>query len=100
MRRNSSRRVLPSFFGRQGVARAPWGAGPEPAYENGWNALNQLIREDYSWNGREPNVYYVRRNGCYYDFSGVSGLDFADDSRAFTVTDIDGDGNLDILLKS
>jgi tetratricopeptide (TPR) repeat protein len=30
----------------------------------------------------------------------VSGLDFADDSRAFAVTDFDGDGNLDIVLKS
>src|SRR4029078_13209265 len=36
----------------------------------------------------------------FYDFSGVSGLDFADDSRAFAVTDIDNDGNLDIVLKS
>jgi tetratricopeptide (TPR) repeat protein len=45
-------------------------------------------------------VFYVRRGGRYYDFSGVSGLDCADDSRAFAVTDIDGDGNLDLLLKS
>jgi tetratricopeptide (TPR) repeat protein len=97
---NSSPQDLSSFFWRQVVARSPLEARPEPAYENGWNALNQLIREDYSWNGREPNVFYARRNGRYYDFSGVSGLDFADDSRAFTVTDIDGDGNLDVLLKS
>ena len=34
------------------------------------------------------------------DASGVSGFDFADDSRAFAVTDFDGDGNPDILLKS
>lgn len=91
---NTSTKDLMSFFWRQVVAQST------PAYESGWNALNQLIREDYSWNGREPNVFYVRRNGRYYDFSGVSGLDFADDSRAFAVTDIDGDGNLDILLKS
>ena len=30
----------------------------------------------------------------------MSGLDFADDSRAFAVTDLDGDGNPDLLLKS
>ncbi len=36
----------------------------------------------------------------FHDFSGVSGLDFAEDSRAFAVTDIDHDGNLDIILKS
>ncbi|MEO7142349.1 MAG: tetratricopeptide repeat protein, partial [Bryobacteraceae bacterium] len=66
----------------------------------GWNAINQLIREDYSWSGREPNVFYVRRGGRYHDFSGVSGIDFAEDSRAFAVTDVDGDGNLDVILKN
>ncbi len=30
----------------------------------------------------------------------MSGLDFAEDSRAFAVTDLDGDGNPDLLLKS
>ena len=45
-------------------------------------------------------MFYVRRNGRYYDASGVSGLDCALDSRAFAVTDFDGDGNLDLLLKS
>ena len=59
-----------------------------------------MIRENHGWNAVEPNVFYVRRNGRYQDCSGVSGLDFADDSRAFAVTDFDGDGNLDILLKS
>ncbi len=97
---NSSRTDLMSFFWRQVVSRSPAANSPSPAYENGWNALNQLIRGDYSWNGREPNVFYVRRGGRYYDFSGVSGLDYADDSRAFAVTDLDGDGNLDIVLKS
>ena len=38
--------------------------------------------------------------GVIYDLSGISGLDFAEDSRAFAVTDLDGDGNLDLLLKS
>jgi tetratricopeptide (TPR) repeat protein len=91
---------LMSFFWRQVVAKSPSTSERSEQYENGWNAINQLIREDYSWNGREPNVYYVRRNGRYYDFSGVSGLDCALDSRAFAVTDWDGDGNLDLLLKS
>ena len=30
----------------------------------------------------------------------TSGVDHADDSRAFAYTDIDGDGNLDLILKS
>ncbi len=33
-------------------------------------------------------------------FPGVSGLDFAEDGRAFAVVDFDGDGRPDILLKS
>ncbi|HEU0006715.1 MAG TPA: tetratricopeptide repeat protein, partial [Terriglobia bacterium] len=85
---------------RQVVARTPNTVEPAPRYENGWNALNQLIREDYSWNGREPNVFYTRRDGRYFDLSGISGLDLAEDSRAFAATDLDGDGNLDLLLKS
>ncbi len=97
---NESETDLNSFFWRQVVARSPVMAQPSAAYENGWNAINQFIREDYSWNGREPNVLHVKRGGRYFDFSAVSGLDFADDSRAFAVTDFDGDGRPDLLLKS
>jgi Flp pilus assembly protein TadD len=97
---NESETDLGSFFWRQVVARAPVTARPSAAYENGWNAINQFIREEYSWNGREPNVLHVKRDDRYYDFSGVSGLDFADDSRAFAITDFDGDGRPDLILKS
>ncbi len=97
---NESERDLNSFFWRQVVARSPLTAQPSAAYENGWNAINQFIREDSSWNGREPNVLHVKRGDRYFDFSGVSGLDFADDSRAFAVTDFDGDGRPDLILKS
>jgi tetratricopeptide (TPR) repeat protein len=97
---NQSTTDLSGFFWRQVVARSPVTAKPSAEYENGWNAINQFIREDFSWNGREPNVFHVRRGGRYYDFSGVSGLDFAEDSRAYAVTDFDGDGQPDIVLKS
>jgi tetratricopeptide (TPR) repeat protein len=97
---NASEQDAASFFWRQVVANSPPSQSPASAYENGWNAINQFIREDCSWNGREPNVLFARRAGRYYDFSGVSGIDFADDSRAFAVTDFDGDGNLDLFLKS
>jgi tetratricopeptide (TPR) repeat protein len=97
---NSSETDLESFFWRKVAAESPASAKPDPAYESGWNALSQAVHEEFSEAGRQPNLFYVRRGSRYYDFSGVSGLDFADDSRAFAVTDLDGDGNLDMLLKS
>ncbi len=97
---NSSKTDLNGFFWRQVVAKSPLKQTAAPDYENGWSAINQLIREDDSWCGHEPNVFYVRHNGRFRDASGVSGLDFADDTRAFAVTDFDGDGIPDILLKS
>jgi len=54
---------LMSFFWRRVVSRSPSKNVAAPAYESGWNALNQLIRGDYSWNGNEPNVVYARRGG-------------------------------------
>ncbi|MFL6351439.1 MAG: FG-GAP-like repeat-containing protein [Bryobacteraceae bacterium] len=97
---NTSPTDLNSFFWRQVVAKSPVTQAPSSEYENGWNAINQFIREEYSWNGREPNVLHVRRGERYFDFSGVSGLDYPDDSRAFAITDFDGDGRPDIILKS
>ena len=97
---NSSDQDLNGFFWRQVVAKSPEKQRPAPEYEDGWNALNQLIREDYSWNGHEPNVFYRREGAAYRDASGVSGLDFADDTRAFVVVDFDGDGVPDVILKN
>ena len=91
---------LMGFFWRQVVAKTPERAVPSAVYENGWNAINQFIREGYSWNGDEPNVYYVRDGARYRDASAESGLNFAGDSRAFAITDFDGDGCLDICVKS
>ncbi len=97
---NNGSTDLMSYFYRQVVAKSPVKQTAAPDYENGWNAINQLVRQDFSWAGPEPNMFFARKAGRYYDFSGVSGLDMAEDSRAFAFTDIDGDGNLDIILKS
>jgi tetratricopeptide (TPR) repeat protein len=97
---NGSETDLESFFWRKVAAASPATEKSEPSYEDGWNALSQAVHEQYTEAGRQPNVFYVRRGNRYYDFSGVSGLDFAEDSRAFAVTDLYGDGNLDLLLKS
>jgi tetratricopeptide (TPR) repeat protein len=97
---NNSRTDLMSYFYRQVVGKSPSRAARTAAYENGWNAINQLIREDFSWAGPEPNVFYVRRAGHYYDFSGASGIDLEQDSRAFALLDLDGDGCLDLVVKN
>jgi Flp pilus assembly protein TadD len=97
---NKSAEDTMGFFWRQVVANSPVDATASEPYENGWNALNQYIREDYSWSAPEPNMFYVRKGGRYVDCSGVSGLDFAEDSRAFAVTDLDGDGRLDLIVKN
>ena len=100
MLNNSGSTDLMSYFYRQVVSKSPVKYMVAPDYENGWNALNQLVRQDNNWASPEPNLFFVRKAGRYYDFSGVSGLDLAEDSRSFAFTDIDGDGNLDIVLKS
>lgn len=91
---------LMGFFWRQVVAKTPATASPSALYENGWNAINQFLREGYSWNGGEPNVFYQPDGDKYRDASTESGLNFAGDSRAFAITDIDGDGCLDLVVKS
>jgi Tfp pilus assembly protein PilF/thiol-disulfide isomerase/thioredoxin len=71
------------------------------AYEEGWRAVNEQIRAGGSWSGRERNVCYRNLGqGRFEDVSFVSGLDFADDGRAWVTLDIDNDGDLDIVTKS
>jgi len=90
-----------SFFWRQVVAKSPADATPSPDYERGWGAINELIRSGATWNGHERNVFLANnRDGTFSDVSGVVGLDFRDDSRAFALADLDGDGRLELILKN
>jgi Flp pilus assembly protein TadD/peroxiredoxin len=90
-----------SFFWRQVVANSPPNPAPSVKYELGWNAINELIRSDASWNGYERNVFYVNNHdGTFSDISGTVGLDFPDDSRAFALADLDHDGRLEVVLKN
>ncbi|HEY4903997.1 MAG TPA: FG-GAP-like repeat-containing protein [Candidatus Sulfotelmatobacter sp.] len=96
-----SREDLNSFFWRQVVARSPDGAKGSHEYEEGWNAINELIRADSTWSGFERNVFYANnRNETFSDVSGAVGLDFLEDGRAFALADFDGDGRQEIFLKN
>jgi len=97
----TSREDLNSFFWRQVVANSP--AEPQLAhnYEQGWNALNELIRSDGTWSGFERNVFYANnRDGTFSDVSGVVGLDFVEDGRSFALADFDHDGRVEVFLKN
>jgi tetratricopeptide (TPR) repeat protein/peroxiredoxin len=92
---------LNSFFWRQVVANSPVEAKSTPAYEQGWNALNELIRSDGTWSGYERNVFYANnRDGTFSDVSGAVGMDFVEDGRAFALADFDHDGRLEVFLKN
>ena len=96
-----SRDELNSFFWRQVVAKSPVEAKPAHDYEQGWNAINELIRSDGTWSGYERNVFYANnRDGTFSDVSGAVGLDFLEDGRAFALADFDHDGRLEVFLKN
>jgi tetratricopeptide (TPR) repeat protein len=92
---------LNSFFWRQVVSYSPDEAGSSKSYEQGWSAINELIRADGTWSGYERNVFYANnRDGMFSDVSAVVGLDFIEDGRAFALADFDHDGRLEVFLKS
>jgi Flp pilus assembly protein TadD/peroxiredoxin len=92
---------LESFFWRQVIARSPLKGGQSQEYELGWDAINELIRSDWTWAGYQRNVFYVNnRDGTFTEAAGAAGLDFIDDSRAFALADFDHDGRLEVFLKN
>jgi Flp pilus assembly protein TadD/peroxiredoxin len=98
---SQNREDLASFFWRQVVAKSPEDASPSPAYERGWNAINELIRSDHTWHGYARNILFANnRNGTFSEVSAVLGMDFLEDSRSFALADIDHDGRLEVILKN
>jgi tetratricopeptide (TPR) repeat protein len=92
---------LQSFFWRQVAQRSYESGNSGGQYELGWNAVNELVRCDYSWSGYERNVFYASNfDGTFAEVSGLLGLDFIDDSRAFALADFDHDGLLEFALKN
>lgn len=92
---------LNSFFWRQVVAKSPDTARRSLEYEQGWNAINELIRSDGTWSGFERNVFYANNgDGTFSDVSGAVGVDFVEDGRTFALADFDGDGRQEIVLKN
>jgi Tfp pilus assembly protein PilF/peroxiredoxin len=97
----TTREDLNSFFWRQVVANSPKESGPNYNYDQGWSAINELIRSDGTWSGFERNVFYANnRDGTFSDVSGIVGLDFIEDSRSFALADFDHDGRVEVILKN
>lgn len=98
---STSGEELNSFFWRQVVGNSPDRAKYSSDYEQGWNAINELIRADRSWSGQERNILYANnRDGTFSDVSGAAGLDFIEDARSFAVADFNHDGRQEIFLKN
>ena len=71
----------------------------EDAYRSGWQALNRLLRQGYSWSGNERNVAFLNTGGAAFaDVSAVTGLNFRDDGRSAARVDWDLDGDEDLVL--
>ena len=92
---------LAGFFWRQVVAKSPEDATASLAYERGWGAINELVRSDHTWHGYARNVMFVNNHdGTFTEASGALGMDFIEDSRSFSLADIDHDGRLEVILKN
>ncbi|HEY0796077.1 MAG TPA: FG-GAP-like repeat-containing protein [Acidisarcina sp.] len=92
---------LQSFFWRQVAQRSVTPAGASPEYDLAWNAVNELVRSDFSWSGYQRNVFFLNNHdGTFSDVSGVLGLDLRDDCRAYALSDFDHDGRMEFVIKN
>ena len=84
------------------TSQSPTDTEATEEYEQAWASIQELTRtQGISWSGGEQNhVFLNGGNGAFCDVSAVSHADFADDGRAVATLDWDGDGRLDVLLRS
>ena len=69
-------------------------------YRSAWAAIIQLVRDGYSWSGRERNRLLLNCGKAgFADVSSIAGLDHDGDGRALAVVDWDQDGDLDLWYR-
>jgi tetratricopeptide (TPR) repeat protein len=92
---------LSSFYWRQIVTRSIEAAGRSKGYEEAWSTINEAIRSDYTWSGRQRNNLYLNNgDGSFVESASILGLDCLEDGRAFALADLDGDGRLEVIVKN
>jgi Flp pilus assembly protein TadD len=90
-----------SFYWRQIVTRSIEAGGRSKGYEEAWSTINEAIRSDYTWSGRQRNNLYLNNgDGTFVESASSLGLDCLEDGRAFSLADIDGDGRLEVIVKN
>ena len=71
------------------------------SYIEGWQNITRLMDSGSSWSGNEHNCAYLNLGDReFVDISAAAGLDHVQDGRAVASLDWDGDGDLDLWLKS
>ncbi|GAC1633841.1 MAG: hypothetical protein NVS9B14_09130 [Candidatus Acidiferrum sp.] len=96
-----NREGLSSFYWRQVAARSLDAGGRAQSYVDAWSAINEFIRSGYSWSGYQRNNFYLNnRNSTFAEAASVLSIDCIEDSRSFALSDLDGDGRLEIVLKN
>jgi tetratricopeptide (TPR) repeat protein len=74
-------------------------AAEEDRYTSAWIGLNKLLRQGFSWSGRERHCAFLNvGDGAFADVAAVIGFDSSDDGRAAALCDWDQDGDTDLFL--